>query len=82
MNDRRLLRTGIIGSVICGLGCVTPLFVIAFSALGLSAVTGYLDYVLFPGLALFLGVTAYAFYKLSRRPAAPETPTDKSKAAS
>lgn len=82
MNDRRLLRTGIIGSVICGLGCVTPLLVIAFGAIGLSAVTGYLDYVLFPGLALFLGVTAYALYKRSRRSEAAETSADETRTPS
>ncbi len=44
MNNRRLMRTGIVGSVICGLGCVTPIFVVALGAVGLSAMTGYLDY--------------------------------------
>ena len=58
MNNRRLLATGIVGSAICALGCVTPIFVVALGAVGLSAMTGYLDYVLFPGLAVFPGSTA------------------------
>ena len=60
MNDKRLLRTGIAGSVIVALCCVTPILVVAVSALGLAAVVGWLDFVLFPLLAFFLGLTAYA----------------------
>ena len=64
MNDKTLLRTGIVGSVIVALCCVTPILVVAVSALGLAAVVGWLDFVLFPLLAFFLGLTAYA---LTRR---------------
>ncbi len=75
MKDRKLLRTGIVGSAICALGCVTPVFVVALGAVGLSAMTGYLDYVLFPGLAVFLGLTGYALYQRARTPQA-ETAAD------
>jgi mercuric ion transport protein len=37
---------------------------VAVSAIGLAAVVGWLDFVLFPLLAFFLGLTAYA---LTRR---------------
>ncbi len=33
MNDKTLLRTGIVGSVIVALCCVTPVLVIALGAL-------------------------------------------------
>ncbi len=66
MNDKTLLRTGIVGSVIVALCCVTPILVVAVSAIGLAAVVGWLDFVLFPALAFFLGLTAYALIRRRR----------------
>ena len=63
MNDKNLLRTGIVGSVVTALCCVTPILVIGFGVLGLSAAVGWLDFVLFPLLAGFLGLTGYALYR-------------------
>ncbi len=67
MNDKNLLRTGIVGSAIVALCCVTPVLVIALGALGLAAMVGWLDLVLFPLLAGFLGLTGSALYR-RRRP--------------
>lgn len=58
--NKSLLKTGVIGSVIAALCCFTPILVILFAALGLSALVGYLDYVLFPILGLFLVVIVVA----------------------
>ena len=66
MNDNRLLKTGIIGSVIVALCCVTPILVVLFGVVGLSAAAGYLDFVLLPALAVFLAITGYALWKRSR----------------
>ena len=66
MNDKNLLRTGIAGSVIVALCCVTPVLVIALGALGLAAIVGWLDFVLFPLLAAFLGLTGYVLYRRQR----------------
>jgi mercuric ion transport protein len=66
MNDKTLLRTGIAGSVIVALCCVTPILVVAVSAIGLAAIIGWLDLVLFPALAFFLGLTAYALIRRRR----------------
>ncbi len=66
MNDKTLLRTGIVGSVVAAICCVTPILVVAVSAIGLAAVVGWLDYVLFPALAFFLGLTAYALIRQRR----------------
>jgi mercuric ion transport protein len=63
MQDRTLLRTGIIGSVVAALCCFTPILVVALGAIGLSAWLGWLDYVLLPALLLFLGLTGYALWK-------------------
>lgn len=63
MKEKTLLRTGVIGSVIAILCCFTPVLVILLGAVGLSAWLGWLDYVLFPMLAGFLGLTAYALVR-------------------
>ena len=63
----KLLGTGITGSVVMAICCVTPVLVVLVTAVGLSAIVGYLDYVLFPALAFFLGLTGYALYRRSKR---------------
>ena len=65
-SDRRLLTTGIIGTVIVALCCFTPVLVVLFGLVGLSAVRGWLDYVLFPALAFFIGLTIYAVWRRQR----------------
>ncbi len=67
MNDRTLLRTGIIGTVVAALCCFTPILVVLFGVVGLSAAVGYLDYVLFPTLAFFVGLTLYALWRRNSR---------------
>ena len=69
MNDKGLLRTGIVGTVIVALCCFTPILVVLFGVVGLSAALGWLDYVLFPALALFVGITIYAVYRRRKRQA-------------
>jgi len=59
-TDARLLKTGIIGTAIAALCCTTPVLAILLGIVGLSAVLGRIDYVLFPALALFIGLTIYA----------------------
>jgi len=63
MENKQLLRFGIIGSVIAALCCFTSILVILFVAVGLSWVVGYLDYVLFPALFIFIGITVYALWR-------------------
>lgn len=63
MNDSTLIKTGIVGAVIAAICCATPILVIALGAVGLSAITGYLDAVLLPVLALCIGMIALGVYK-------------------
>jgi mercuric ion transport protein len=63
MRDKHLLRIGTIGTVVTALCCFTPVLVVLFSALGISALTGMLDMVLLPALAIFVGITGYALWK-------------------
>ncbi len=62
MNDRRILRTGIIGTVIAAICCFTPALVVLVGFAGLSAIVGWLDYGLFPILFASMGLIAYALY--------------------
>lgn len=63
MKKIKLLRVGIFGSAITALCCFTPVLVVLLGAVGLSVVVGYLDYVLFPALAVFIIITIYALLK-------------------
>ncbi|MCE8008285.1 MAG: hypothetical protein B7X55_01295 [Rhodobacterales bacterium 34-62-10] len=47
--------------------CFTPVLVVLLGAVGLSAWLGWLDYVLLPALAFFIGLTAYAVWRRQRR---------------
>ncbi len=63
MNQKTTLRVGVIGTVVAALCCFTPVLVILFGAVGLAALVGYLDYVLFPALAFFVALTIYALWR-------------------
>ncbi len=65
--DSRLLRMGVIGTVILALCCFTPVLVVLLGIVGLSALTGWLDVVLLPALAVFVGLTVYAVWRRRRR---------------
>jgi mercuric ion transport protein len=67
MNDKSLLKVGVIGTIIAALCCFTPVLVVFFGVVGLSAVVGYLDYVLLPALAVFVLITIYAVIRLARK---------------
>lgn len=68
MDSGTQLRIGVIGSVIAMLCCFTPILVVTLGALGLAGLVGMLDYVLFPVLLLFLGLTAHAAFRRKRGP--------------
>lgn len=55
-----LLKFGIVGTVVAALCCFTPALVVLLAAVGLSAVVGWLDYVLLPAMVIFAALTAYA----------------------
>ena len=57
------MRVGVVGTVVAAICCFTPVLVVLLGAIGLAGAVGLLDYVLFPSLALFLGVLVYALWK-------------------
>lgn len=77
MNERFLLKLGIFGTVILALCCVTPVLVVLLGIVGLSALTGYLDYVLMPALVFFIGLTGYALWRKQRCGTGKECKTEK-----
>jgi hypothetical protein len=62
-DPKTLLRVGVIGTALVALCCFTPVLFILLGVVGLSALTGYLDYVLLPALAIFIGLTIYAIQR-------------------
>ena len=78
MNDRKLLRTGIVGTAVAAVCCFTPALVILLGVAGLSAWLAWADYVLFPSLALFIGITIYALVRRARKPPVSSTASDNS----
>ncbi len=66
-DDRKLITTGIVGTVVAALCCFTPVLVLLLGAVGLSAVLGWIDYVLLPALAFFIALTGYAVWRRQRR---------------
>lgn len=67
MKDSNLLKTGCVGSVIVALCYFTPILVVFLGVVGLSAMLGWIDHVLFPALAFFIGLTLYALWRRNRR---------------
>jgi mercuric ion transport protein len=63
MKRQTLLKTGIIGSLVAAVCCFTPVLVWLFAAVGITALVVYLDYIFMPALVVFLGITAYAFFR-------------------
>ena len=62
--SRKMFKTGVLGGIVTAICCFTPILVIVFSAVGLAAALKYLDFVLFPMLAIFIVLAVVGFIKL------------------
>ncbi len=60
---RKRFYAALAGTIAVAICCFTPILVIAFAAAGLSAFTLYLDYVLFPALAVLVILTVISYKK-------------------
>ena len=68
MADKKLLKTGLIGSAVMAVCCFTPVLVLTMGTVGLSGLVGWwLDLLLLPALALFVLMPGYGFYRLRRQ---------------
>ncbi|WP_299784373.1 mercury resistance system transport protein MerF [uncultured Roseobacter sp.] len=61
-NPDRLLKWGLGGALFAALCCFTPLLVVVIAGVGLSALTGWLDYGLFPLMFFSLAVVVQALW--------------------
>ncbi|MBA2238746.1 MAG: mercury resistance system transport protein MerF [Lysobacter sp.] len=61
-----MLGIGLVGTAFVALCCFTPILLLLLGVVGLSAVAGYLDYVLLPALAAFIGLTIFAIVRKRR----------------
>ncbi len=68
MNNARLLKTGLIGSIIAALCCLTPVLAVLLGAVGLGWFVGYLDDVFVPVIVIFLGLVGYALWRNAKKP--------------
>lgn len=66
MKTKNTFIAGVIGTFVVLLCCVTPILVISLAAMGLGTVTGYLDYILFPILGVFIILTLSAYNRLKK----------------
>ena len=67
MSDKKVLQYGLIGTIIAALCCFTPVLVVLLGIVGLSALVGYLDYVLLPALGFFALLTVYTLWRRQNR---------------
>jgi mercuric ion transport protein len=61
--SKKELYASIAGTILVLLCCFTPILVITIGVVGLGALTPYLDYILFPALAVMLLTTILAYRK-------------------
>jgi mercuric ion transport protein len=60
MDDRALMRTGVVVAVVAAICCATPLLAVVFGTVGLSALAAKADYIAVPALVLCLGLVGWA----------------------
>jgi mercuric ion transport protein len=61
MKAKSMIWTGGIGASVAALCCFTPVLLIVLPAFGLAAWLGWIDWVLFPALAVFLGLIFFGY---------------------
>ena len=67
MDEKRMLRLGVVGALVAAICCFTPLLVALLATVGLSALVGWLDFVLLPALAIFAALAVYGGVRVSRQ---------------
>jgi mercuric ion transport protein len=67
MREDRLIWSGGIGAIVTAICCFTPTLAVIAGVLGLSVWIGWIDYLLLPALALFLGMVWYGLLRRRRR---------------
>lgn len=65
--SKKGVYTTIVGTILVALCCFTPLLVATVAIIGFGALTPYLDYILFPILALLVILTYRSYYKYKQK---------------
>jgi len=66
VGREKLFKTGLWGTIVTAICCVTPVLPWVLGLIGLAMLTPYLDYVLFPLLFLFLAIAFWGWRRASR----------------
>ncbi len=61
--SKKGIYVAIAGTLFIAICCFTPILVITFGAVGLSAFTPYLDYILLPALVILIALTFFSYKK-------------------
>ncbi len=61
ISPKKYFYMALAGTIVTAICCFTPILVGLFAVVGLSAFTPYLDYVLFPALAIFIVLTVISY---------------------
>ena len=65
-SAKKTFYTALVGTIVVAVCCFTPILVSLLVGVGLSAFTSYLDYVLFPPLAVLAILTIVSYRKWRR----------------
>lgn len=68
MNDRSLITTGVIGTVLAAICCATPLLAVVLGSIGLTAWLANADYIAIPALLLGVALVSLGRYRRQNRP--------------
>ncbi|MBF2017280.1 MAG: mercury resistance system transport protein MerF [Rivularia sp. T60_A2020_040] len=63
IKPKTALIASLTGTVVVALCCFTPILVVLLGAVGLSAIVGYLDYVLLPVLGILVALTLLSYFR-------------------
>ena len=61
--SKKTFYAAVAGTVLVAVCCFTPILVISLAAVGMSAFTPYLDYVLLPTLVLFITLAFISYLR-------------------
>ncbi len=65
-SPKKVFYAALVGTIIVAICCFTPILVILLIEVGLGAFTPYLDYVLFPALAILILLAVVSYLRWRR----------------
>ena len=68
MNDRSLITTGVIGTVLAAICCATPLLAVVLGSIGLAGWLANADYIVMPVLVLGAALVGLGLHRRHNAP--------------